>query len=95
MEIQFIYTFDELEQVMINSEISEESLSSMDGLISNAMSALKPKEKKNLIKISCCVFGDVQCPEWYMNENGKVWQEDLDKWRDANKIKSSAKNKYY
>lgn len=95
MEIQFIFTFDELEQVMINSEISEESLSTMDGLISHAMTALKPKEKKNLIKISCCVFGDVQPPNWFMQENGKVWQEDLDKWRVAHKMKSTATHKYY
>jgi hypothetical protein len=95
MNIQYIFTFDELEQVMIDSEISEESLATMDGLISNAMSALKPKEKRNLIKISCCTYGENPPPDWYMKEKGKVWQEDIDKWRDANKIKSSATHKYY
>ena len=90
MKIQFIYTFDELEQVMLDTEISEEKLSTMDGLIGSAMLHLKPKEKRNLIKISCCVYGeDRKPPEWYMKENGKVWQEDLDKWRDVNKMKYS------
>jgi len=95
-KIQYIYTFDttntskEVErQTILNASANEHDLSSKPDLIANAINCLTDEEKQSVIKISCCLEADKDdCPEWFLSCNGKIWLDDLENYRESERIES-------
>jgi hypothetical protein len=81
--VEFICSFNERSQQIINEDISEikaqEILRSKEKLFNFATEdQLSEEEKQDLYKISTCFYGDLEDitpPDWYMECNGKLWIE--------------------
>ena len=73
-DIDFILTFDEKPQQMLNSRVSSETLETESGLTEHVLSFLNEDEKQELKKVSCCIFAEAnQLPKWFLECNGKLW----------------------
>lgn len=98
MQVQYIFTFEELEQEYVNTEFTEGvdvSNLSLNDLIDHAAASLKDKEKSNLVKISCCIMGDKKdLPEWYIEANGKIWFDELEAWKNLKGIRDTTLLEY-
>ena len=57
---------------------------------------LTKSEASELIKVSCCVYEceEFECPDWYMQMNGKYWLDDIEGYRYAKDIKSKVPREY-
>lgn len=71
--IQFILSFNEAQQQFSEIDYTKELIQSPQRLFGAATQDLTPEEVKDLYKISCCVYGDVDIPDWYKECNGKLW----------------------
>lgn len=78
--VEFIYTFEEKEQMCIELPLTETALQSADGMVALAVSALDEDEKAQLAKISTWVKvlpdEEIECPDWLAKCNGKFYFED-------------------
>lgn len=78
-EIQFIYTFSKGPQRMLDVPFTPELLASEETLKAFAKSCLNDAEKKDLVKVSTCVYfnhgPEIELPDWFWECNGKLWFE--------------------
>lgn len=80
MKIQLIYTFEKREQLIREYPVLNLSaLQSKNNLINFAFANINDDSKKELIKISCCIFFEsepaIDLPKWYDECQGKIWFE--------------------
>ena len=79
MKIEFIYTYNEKPQEIVSYPFVLPILESEETLIEYALSDLSDEEKKQLVKISSCVYfenkGEVDLPNWFNECNGKLYFE--------------------
>ena len=73
VRIEFICSFEKMEQEFISGEFIPEMMECKQKLSGFVMMALNDEQIKQLTKVSCCVYGKVDVPEWYMSCNGKLW----------------------
>lgn len=85
MKIEFIYTFENIHQQIIEIECTLENLKDEETLSKFAISKFVTRkqilmsfEKMQLVKISCCVYFEqnesrLDTPKWYNDANGKMW----------------------
>ena len=79
METQFIYTYAETEQEIINYPISPiKILKDKKAFVDFAIQELASSEIEELVKISSCIIQSekVKIPEWYLECNGKFYFKD-------------------
>lgn len=91
MKVQFIYTFDKMEQVITKyNDLWSAFLESKNVFLSYAMAVLDTDEERSeLVKISCCITDCNLFPKWYDEIKGKFWVDDLEVWRLENGFKST------
>lgn len=99
MTIQFIFTFELMDQVMSDHPFDFGILRSPATLIGYAMEQLDEEEKGELLKISCAVYYDDESdasrfPEWYNKCGGKFWLDDIDAWRELNGVPSTISKEF-
>lgn len=80
MKIEFIYTYgNEKPQEIVSYPFVLPILQDKKTLVKYALSDLSDEERKQLVKISTCIYfeneGDVELPEWFNQSNGKLWFE--------------------
>lgn len=79
MKIEFIYTYSDKPQEIASYPFVLPIIQDKQTLVKFALSDLSDEEKKQLLKISSCVYfeneGEVELPEWYNKSNGKIWFE--------------------
>ncbi len=77
MMIQFIYTFKNLKQKIVDFPFQYSNMKSRKELIEFATSNLKETEKQDLLKISSCIYINekthINIPKWYLDCDGKFW----------------------
>ena len=96
MTIEFIFTFHEREQEITREEITPDVLKSKTTLLDLIFERLTKAEASELVKVSCCVYNaeGYECPDWYMQMNGKYWLDDIEGYRIANRIRSRVPIEY-
>lgn len=95
MEVQYIYTFESMQQEYVNSAFTAIKNLSVNDFLDHAADPLTNTEKANLVKISCCVICDKEeLPEWYIEANGKLWFEEIEAWRKLKGIKGTTVEEY-
>jgi hypothetical protein len=98
MQLECILTFDKKEQEIFSCDILPEALKSKTTLLDFIFNQLTQSEKAELVKISCCLYGENKThsdiPQWYILMNGKYWLDDLEGYRRVKNIKSSIDPEY-
>ena len=96
MTIEFIFTFHEREQEITREEITTDVLKSKTTLLDLIFERLTKAEAYELVKVSCCVYNaeGYECPNWYMQMNGKYWLDDIEGYRYVKGIKSKVPRDY-
>ena len=97
MKIQFIFTFEDSEQIITHyKRISPVFLDSKNIFIHYAFEQLDEWRETTLIKISACINTDspITLPKWYDECKGKIWIDDLEPFRKDNGIDSNVSNEY-
>lgn len=95
-QINFIYTFEKRDQMVqrFYHPIPKQFLTSMNMLINFAIMSLNKTEQGELVKISCCIVTKGKLPEWYNQCNGKIWLDDLDKYRKDVRIRNRVSTEF-
>lgn len=79
MRIEFIYTYDEKPQEIIDYPFVLPILQNKEPLVKFALTDLSEEERRHLVKISTCVYfeneGNIVLPDWFNHCNGKLWFE--------------------
>lgn len=77
MEIDIIYTFEELDQEFRTVSITPDQLTDEQTLKDYVTDFITPKEEEQLIKVSTCLIvkEDEQfiIPQWFIEAWGKLW----------------------
>ena len=78
MNIDLIYTFDEINQLFAFMPLEMNQIEDEATLKEYVTESLTPEQRQELIKISCCVITDntediPNLPDWFMECNGKLW----------------------
>ena len=76
MNIEFIYTFDNLPQDIRMYVFDMYHISDKDKFFNFAMQDLSDYERQRLVKISCCIYNlkeEVNFPDWFESSNGKFY----------------------
>lgn len=95
MQVQFIFTFENFEQVFTRFfDIEPEHLENKDALITYAMAQLDPEEQAELVKISTCIDSEEEPPEWYMERNGKFFLDEIEVYKERNGIQTSVSEQF-
>lgn len=79
MKIEFIYTYTNNAQEIVEYPFVNPILKDKQTLFDFATAFLTKNKKQNLVKISCCVIfgnGSFEEPDWYILSEGKLWVED-------------------
>jgi len=79
MKIEFIYTYDGKPQKIASYPFVLPILQDKETFLKFAMTELSTEERRQLIKISCCIYfeheGKSDLPDWYDECNGKFYFE--------------------
>jgi hypothetical protein len=93
--IQFIYSYHVKRQGAANLPFTMDIFKDPKTLLTFAMKELRTSEKKQLVKISCCVYDSTEKqPEWYFDIKGKFWLDDIEAFRKSEGIKSTVPKAY-
>ena len=77
MEIDIIYTFEELDQEFKTVSITPDQLIDEQTLKDYVTDFITPKEEEQLIKVSTCLIvkedEQFEIPQWFIEAWGKLW----------------------
>ena len=77
MEIDIIYTFEELDQEFRTVSITPDQLTDEQTLKDYVTDFITPKEEEQLIKVSTCLIvkedEQFEIPQWFIEAWGKLW----------------------
>jgi hypothetical protein len=101
MQLEIIYTFYGYRQQIIRRYpfipiIARSKKTYLDYLFAD----LKREERASLIKVSSCIITCLQTPlsknkkHWFNKGNGKIWVDELERYRKACQIQSSISPEY-
>lgn len=81
MKAQFIYTFEETDQEIINyPTMDKKHIENKESLIQFAVQEFAQSEVEELVKISVCISPEenekINPPQWYLDCNGKFYFEE-------------------
>lgn len=78
IKIDLIFTFENRSQEWFTADIDVTALDNKEQLFKAVAEQLSDEEKQDLVKISCCLMGkNVVAPDWYMDINGKFWDNEI------------------
>lgn len=95
MKVQFIYTFETIEQVITTFfKIEPFRLEFPAALLKCAFEQLDPEEQSELVKISACIDSEEELPAWYMERNGKFFLDEIEVYKQRNGIETSVSEQF-